>query len=294
MQSQKQKRILVCGKGEIGLALGQIAENAGFTVDYYDPPQDVFPPDRSDDLTFEGYDVIHVCFPIKTVNEIYPLMTYAEMDAVIIIDATIPLGIATEINRMFLDEGYAQLLLHSPVRGKHPDMIGGLKKYVKFVGPADPSRVIETAKFCHFYYGKLGIEWELLSSAENAAAGKLIDTTWYLTQIVFANQVAVFCAQHDLKFEDVYTAFQETADTGKKFVQVDGRAVCDEYVPRPVMIPGSIGGHCLLPNLELLKPHISPAFYSWVRQMHEYFASDVKTFVENKGTATAAHEGDRE
>ena len=292
---QDIKNILVCGKGEIGTAIGSLAESGGFSVDYRDPLKGIFPPDRSDDLNFEGYDVIHICYPIKQVNDMYEILREATMESAIIIDATIPVGLAPAIDKMFKDEGYAQLLLHSPVRGPHPDMVAGIKKYVKFVGPADPARLKETEDFCQTYYTKLGIQYKVLSSADACAAGKLWDTTWYLTQIILANQVAISCAKHHLNFGEVYTTFQETGDTGVKFVNIDGRAVCEKFVPRPVMVPGAIGGHCLIPNLEILKPDISPAFYSWVKQMHEYFAGQLNEMVEqNSGIKPLNHEGDRE
>ena len=288
------KNVLICGKGEIGSAIGFIAAKRGFTVDYYDPQKGIDPEDRSD-TNFEGYDVIHVCFPIKDVNAIYDVVNKSHMYGVIVIDATIPVGLAGKINDMFKDEGYGQLLLHSPVRGRHPNMVGGLRKYVKFVGPADSTRIQETEDFCKFYYTQLGIPYKVLSSADACALGKLTDTTWYLTQIVFANQISILCAKHNLNFDEVYTQFQETADTGVKFKNVEGRAICESFVPRPVMTPGFVGGHCLIPNLEILKQDISPSFYSWVKQMNEYFAGNINKMVEsNADVKPLEHEGDRE
>jgi hypothetical protein len=289
------KNVLVCGKGEIGTAIGEVAQQAGMRVRFYDPPKNIFPPKTAKlKNIWPGYDVVHVCYSINKLQEIYDITDYVRDDGVIVIDATINVGFAGSIQGALTDEGHKQLLLHSPVRGRHPNMVDGLKKYVKFVGPADPSRITEAANFCRDYYTKLGIKWQLLSSADNAAAGKLFDTTWYLTQITFANQVAMYCAQKNLNFNEVYNRFQETGDTGRKFEVVDGRAICMKFVPRPVMVPGAIGGHCLLPNLELIKGNISPAYYSWVKQMNDYFTSEVKAFVEKKGTETASHEGDKE
>ena len=85
------KNVLICGKGEIGSAIGFIAAKRGFTVDYYDPQKGIDPEDRSD-TNFEGYDVIHVCFPIKDVNAIYDVVNKSHMYGVIVIDATIPVG----------------------------------------------------------------------------------------------------------------------------------------------------------------------------------------------------------
>jgi len=289
------KHVLICGKGEIGTAMGQVVEHGGFVVDYYDPIKKVFPTTDPMDQHFAGYDVVHICYPIKSAEDIYPDVDWVSKNAVVIIDATIPIGLATQINETFKKEGWQYLLLHSPVRGRHPAMVDGLHKYVKFVGPADPARYTEAVDFCVFYYTQLGIPFRVLSSADACALGKLLDTTWYLTQIVFANQVSLICAKHHLNFNEVYTQFQETGDTGVKFENIDGRAVCNQFVPRPVMVPGAIGGHCLLPNLEILKPDISPAYYSWVKQMHEYFAGQLNQMVEqNANVIPLKHDGDRE
>lgn len=251
-------KVLVCGKGEIGSGLGEIlAFSHGVT--YLDPQLKLYAPPRY------KADVIHICFPIKSVKEFTPLLHYCKAFTVIIIDATVPIDLPMEIQKQAGD----RLVLHSPVRALHPNIQSGLRKYTKFVGPADPARHDETLQFCHEYYPP-EIRFCILHSSRETAAGKLWDTTWYLTQIVLCNQIAVYCAKNGLKFSDVYTQFQQTGDTGA-FMYENGRAIATKLFPRPVMIPGGIGGHCLMPNLEILKEDISPAFYSWIQQMDNYF-----------------------
>ena len=37
----------------------------------------------------------------------------------------------------------------------------------------------------------------------------------------------------------------------------------------PIMFGGIIGGHCLIPNIELLKPLMTPELYEWVSKSNQ-------------------------
>ena len=268
------------GKGEIGTAMGSIAEDAGFCVEYYDPNLSLKPSNE-----FVA-DIIHICFPLKNIEDMDTVFNFdVRPNAIIIIDATIPLGLAPALQWKYAN----MLVFHTPCRGRHPFIKTGLLKYVKMVGPADVTRRAEVETFCKFYYEKCGIHYRLLTSSEETAAGKLWDTSWFYVQIALTNEIALYCMKNHLKFDDVYTAFQETADTGKRFEYENGRAVCNEFVPRPIMIPGPIGGHCLRPNVEILKEEISPALYSWLRFMHDCFEKHVPAIKQNSDIDSATH-----
>jgi len=36
------------------------------------------------------------------------------------------------------------------------------------------------------------------------------------------------------------------------------------YVPIYDLVPGPIGGHCILPNIEFLKERLTPELYAWL------------------------------
>ena len=92
-----------------------------------------------------------------------------------------------------------------------------------------------------------GLTISILKKPENTEAGKIISTTLYGHQIKCCKQVNDICDKYDLDFEEVYTRFNETYNDGYK-------AIGEGQFRKPILdpIPGPIGGHCIMPNCELL------------------------------------------
>jgi hypothetical protein len=47
-------------------------------------------------------------------------------------------------------------------------------------------------------------------------------------------------------------------------------------VPRPVLFPGPIGGHCLMPNIKLLKKDIKSDFFDAIEKSDEKKKQDLE------------------
>jgi len=209
-------KALVIGDGEVGKSLQQVLGC------------DVRGKKEREDR--EGYfDIIHICFPyfegfveeVKKYQKQYkPKYT--------VIHSTVPIGTSKKLKAY-----------HSPVRGMHPDMEESMKTFVTYLAPHN-----EELKS---YFKSKGMKIEMLVNAKDTEALKLLDTTYYFWNIIFEKAVYEFCQQRGLDFSSIYTHANETYNDGYLMMGKDN-------VRRPVLkhIQGSVGGHCLVPNAEIL------------------------------------------
>jgi hypothetical protein len=143
---------------------------------------------------------------------------------------------------------------------------------MNFVGCAKPEQFVQVERIINGYYHKIGIRHMWLETSSETEMGKIVNTTWYGLQIAFATQIAEICQAKKIEFTHAYTAWMESDEIGKQYQKVNGRATSKEIIPRPVMVPGTIGGHCVMPNLKLLEQAVEMdglTLISWIRRMHE-------------------------
>ena len=217
-----KKKIGILGYGEIGRAIGK------FYKDF-----------QVEDLThinvFTRLDVLHVCIPyssnfVRIVKEKIK-KTGAKLT---IIHSTVAIGTTQKIG------GF---VVHSPVRGVHPNLHEGIKTFVKYVGFDD-----EKVGFLAFrHLRSLGIKAQSVWDSRNTEALKLWDTTQYGVMIILNKEIKKFCDKHGLDFSVVYKHANRTYNEG--YVEL-GRS----EVVRPFLqfMAGKIGGHCVLSNCEIL------------------------------------------
>lgn len=221
------KKIGIFGYGEIGQAIAT----------FYKNPQ-IEDLKRKD--VFSQLDILHVCIPysrdfVKIVkNKIR--QTGAKL---VIIHSTVAIGTTKKIGEM---------CVHIPVRGVHPNLYESIKTFDAFIGYDDIIVGLEAVR----HYKKLKIKTILVPDSRNIEALKLWDTTQYGLMIVLQKEIKKFCDKHDLDFHWVYTRANTTYNEGYRML---GRP----EVVRPFLkhMPGTIGGHCVLPNCKLLNNSIA-------------------------------------
>ena len=91
---------------------------------------------------------------------------------------------------------------------------------------------------------KAKIPTKIYPDSRTAEAAKLMCTTYYGWNIIFAKELEKFCKANELDFQYVYTDFTRSYN---QHVSPQWR--------KPIMDPkpGKIGGHCVIPNAEILK-----------------------------------------
>ncbi|HNW96452.1 MAG TPA: hypothetical protein PLQ44_00120 [Candidatus Paceibacterota bacterium] len=221
MPSTGQKHLII-GAGEIGKALQRVLKPHGI-VDIRDV--------KSSEEEDRYYDVLHICYPaIKKFVQVTKKYIKQYKPQLVIIHSTVAVGTTRKI---------APFAVHSPVRGVHPHLEEGIGTFVKYFG-GEKSK--EAAKI----FSVLGILVQVFPEPETCELLKILDTTYYGWNIVFAKEAERICQKLNLKFEDVYVDPNISYNEGY-------RKLGKPNVVRPVLVPmaGKIGGHCVIPNCKL-------------------------------------------
>jgi hypothetical protein len=175
-------------------------------------------------------EVLHVCFPWSDLF-VWQVRGYqrAHGAGLVVVHSTVPVGTCDP-------EGW----VHSPVRGRHPDLVDSLLTFVKHFGG---QRADEAAKL----FEAAGCDVLTHERAADTEAAKLFELAAYGQAIAVEKAVHRYCAARGLDFAVVYSAFRESYNEG--YIAMG----CPEFV-QPVLrhIPGPIGGHCIVPSMALL------------------------------------------
>jgi UDP-N-acetyl-D-mannosaminuronate dehydrogenase len=118
------------------------------------------------------------------------------------------------------------------VRGKHARMLEDLRRYTKFVGGVDRAVGEQAAR----HFQSLGLTTKVLSSPEVTEIAKLTETTFFGLMIAWAQEVERYADQVGQDYNEIVCFYEEIG-----------------FFPPVKYFPGVIGGHCVMPNIELLK-----------------------------------------
>jgi UDP-N-acetyl-D-mannosaminuronate dehydrogenase len=136
-------------------------------------------------------------------------------------------------------------------------MIWEMKRWTKYVGGATDAA--GTAAAAHFE--KANLKVKVLKSCAETELAKLFETTYR------AWMIACFQEMHRISAK-VGADFVEVVD----FLEDTHRVRLD----RPVMFPGVIGGHCLIPNTELLLNSYDSEFLRLILKSNEKRKEELK------------------
>jgi UDP-N-acetyl-D-mannosaminuronate dehydrogenase len=229
--------VLIIGLGEIGHTLFSLytEKNAAFTVYGLDLDQAKMQTLNQDKNKIpQKIDVLQIALPCGNPEKFAEILAdYATQyqPKLVIINSTVPPGTTLKVA-----EKCTCLVVHSPARGVHisaEHMIWEMKRWPKYVGGATPLAA-EAAKT---HFKTLGLQVRVLKSCRETELAKIFETTYRAWMIT--------CFQEMHRISRAFNAdFNDTVD----FLEDTHRQRYD----RPIMFPGYIGGHCLIPNTELL------------------------------------------
>ena len=239
------KNILVIGLGEIGSALCQLIEESG--------KHKLFKKDVEEIEIKDKIGIVHICIPyIDNFADIVANYDKKYNPGLIIINSTVRQGTTEGIYKRT-----KKSIVHSPVRGKHPKIKEGLLLFVKFIGPINK----EAGEAAKEHFQSLGIKTEVMKSPVETELGKLFDTTYYGLCIAYHQEMERICKKFNADFKQTVTRFNETYNDGCKLINPN--------VVRPVLYPGFIGGHCVMPNIAILKKNIKSDFLDAIEKSNE-------------------------
>lgn len=212
--------VIIVGLGEIGRPLLQLLSRQYKTIGV-----DIAPATQEGG----GVDVLHVCYPFEIADFVGETARYIDLfkPAVTVINSTVAVGTTRAIAKR---TGAA--VVNSPVRGKHARMLQELAHYTKFIGALDPA----IGKYVAQHFEAAGIKTKVLPNPETTEVAKLTETTYFGLMIAWAQEVERYCDQAGLNYEDVVSFYDEIS-----------------FFPSTKYFPGVIGGHCVMPNIEILR-----------------------------------------
>jgi UDP-N-acetyl-D-mannosaminuronate dehydrogenase len=212
---------VVIGLGEVGGPLLELIEGTGAPVAGIDVAPATLPEPGT-------VDVMHICFPFEIPDFVGETARYIELlqPRLTVINSTVAVGTTRVVH-----ERTGAAVAYSPVRGKHARMLEELGSYVKFVGGIDAA----AGELAASHFGSLGMRTRTVSSPETAELAKLSETTYFGLLIAWAQQVERYCDEAGADYEEVVSFYEEIG-----------------FFPPVTFFPGVIGGHCVMPNIEIL------------------------------------------
>jgi UDP-N-acetyl-D-mannosaminuronate dehydrogenase len=231
-----KEKVLVVGLGEVGRPLFELLDESGcFIVHGIDLDEAKMGEvgQHKKDLVKE-VDVMHVCIPcVNQEKFVSTVANYAKQfkPKLVIINSTVTPGTTKEVSKRC-----ECLVAHSPVRGVHESlehMKWELKRWTKYIGGVDAKSAEAASK----HFQELGLKTKVLKSSLESELAKLFETTYRAWMIACFQEMHRISRHFDACFDDIVD-----------FIEGTHRLRFD----RPVMFPGVIGGHCIIPNTELL------------------------------------------
>jgi UDP-N-acetyl-D-mannosaminuronate dehydrogenase len=211
--------VVIVGLGEVGKPLLEIMKGKyqTFAVDIDQP------------ASISQCDVMHVCFPFQSGDFVRQVVEYIEQyrPGLTVINSTVAPGTTRSIA---VESGTA--VVHSPVRGKHVRMQEEMLHYTKFVGALE----LQSGHRAIEHFEGLGMKTKLLSSPEASEIAKLTETTYFGLLIAWAQEVERYCMKLGINYDEVVSFYDEI-----------------KFFPPVKYFPGVIGGHCVMPNLAILR-----------------------------------------
>ena len=254
-----KETVLVIGLGEVGRPLFELIQESGF-FDVYGIDLDQTRMKAVNRIpTPKTADIMHICLPCADQDRFVAIVKeYIEKynPKLTIINSTVPPKTTEKIHAA---TSKTQIAV-SPIRGVHKGdehMKWEIKRWTKYIGGATK----EAGEEAREHFEKTGLKTKLLAGSTETELAKLFETTYRAWMISCFQEMHRIATHFDADFDDA-TDFLE--DTHR--VRFD----------RPVMFPGEIGGHCLIPNTKLLLDCYDSEFLRLILKSNEKRKQELK------------------
>ncbi len=228
------KKNVVAGLGEIGLPIFKLISKKTITIGF----------DIDEKLTnkqlikkYQEYPtlILHVCIPFskKFITNVKKLVIKFNPE-IVIIHSTISPGTTSNLQSQLKIP-----IMYSATRGVHIRMLQDLKRYTKFFAIIHdaPKKQFAVREFKNLMKN-CGVKTKQMSNPETLELGKILCDTSYLGWLInYAQLSNMIAKQYGVDYDEMWTFSDEI----QKFLG-----------NRPKMFPGFIGGHCVIPNLDLI------------------------------------------
>lgn len=254
-----KETVLIVGLGEVGHTLFELFRECGkFDVYGFDIDKKKMQEVAGEEKPENRIDVMHICYPCSDQEKfIETTLKYAGRfkPGLTIIDSTVPPGTTRRIHEL------AKIsITHSPIQGTHKSL-DAMKADVAFWDKYVGGTTKESADATRRHFQKLGLKVRVLRGPEETELAKLFET------IYRAWMIACFQEMHR-----VSTHFK--ADFNEIVDMIDN--IHRNDMNKPLHYPDVIGGHCLIPNTEMLLKSYDSEFLRLILESNERRKREMK------------------
>jgi hypothetical protein len=233
---------LIIGAGEIGSSLKKFLGSKKLPV---------IIRDKQEEGILAKIDILHIAIPYSDdFKDIVGIYRERYNPKLTIVYSTVPIGTCEKID---------PTIVHSPIEGRHPKLAESLQIFPRWLGCSDPSALTAAVEF----WGPLVGSVRQVDSASQTEMLKLRSTAKYGVNLVWADyeksladsvgaewdMVKVFDLDYNLLYEKL--GFPEFS----------------RYLLDPP--GGQIGGHCVVPNAELLDEQFPHPLLKMIKKMRK-------------------------
>ncbi len=236
---------IVVGLGEVGRPLYEILRQTYNCVGVDINPVSVNQP----------CSVLHVCIPYQIADFVGAASEYIAkyQPRLTVINSTVAPGTTRAVAARSRSQ-----VVYSPVRGKHARMQSDMLRYRKFVG-ADDARTGDEA-VAHF--SRAGFKTDLFSNSVAGEIAKLLETTWLGVLVGWAQEAERIALNYEASYEEINAFIKEI-----------------DFLPHHIT-PGFIGGHCVMPNIEILRSQYRSEFLEAIVESNRRKAEEAQDAVQ--------------
>ena len=248
------KKDVVAGLGEIGYPILKFLSKNQITVGY-DVDERLMNKSKFKKFQETQTSFLHIAIPVTSKFEPNILQLYKKFrPECIVMHSTVGPGTTEKIQ-----EKLDVPLIYSATRGVHKRMLKDIKRYTKFfaISKTAPKKQWATKAFSR-KMKNCGVKTKQMSKPETLELAKIVCDTSYLGWLVnFAQISNVISKQYNVDYDEMWTFSEEI----HKFLG-----------NRPKMYPGIIGGHCVIPNLQLLRSQA----LTQIKEVNDYYIENIQ------------------
>ena len=248
------KKDVVAGLGEIGFPILKLLTKKQITVGY-DLDKRLVNESKFKKLQSVQTSFLHITIPVTSKFNSNLLQLYKKFKPeCIVIHSTIGPGTTEQIQKK-IDVP----VIYSATRGIHKRMFKDIKRYTKFFAISKKAPKKQWA--IKTYSRKMkncGVKTKQMSKPETLELAKIICDTSYLGWLVnYAQMSNTIANEYGVDYDEMWSFSDE---------------IHKLLGNRPKMYPGYIGGHCVLPNLNL----INDETLNLINKMNNSYAKRLK------------------
>ncbi len=245
---------VVAGLGEIGLPILKLISKKENAIGY-DLNKKLMNEKNYKKFENSKTRFLHIAIPVtENFNSNVIQLNKKFQPECIVIHSTISPGTTEQLQKKLKTP-----LIFSATRGIHKRMLKDLQRYTKFFAisknaPKKQWAINEYRKTMK----KSGIKTKQMSKPETLELAKILCDTSYLGWLInYAQLTNTIAIKHKVDYDEMWTFSDE---------------IHEVLGNRPKMFPGFIGGHCVIPNIDLIQNQT----LNLIKSINEKYSKQVK------------------